>query len=792
MFKNYFKIVTRNLWKNKVYTLINIIGLAFGIAAMVWAFQNYRYSFSYNNFHKDGQDIFRVLTKAEGGDNLKGVCPMPLAVAAKNDFLNIKETVRWNAWYVNIKAGQSESFASLVHFTDASFFDVFNFPLIKGSVNLNDNSGVLLTEEAAQRFFGNEDVIGKTLMFYSDASYKKPLTVTGVLKNPPINSSLQFEIITNMNNLYQQDGKIIKNDDWSLFGDAVFLKLANPSSAQDLNKAFNKYLPLVQNQRTDIKVTSFSLQPLSRVAERVPEVENNSLYPRPQDSATYGPLVLAILVLLSACLNFANTSVAQSNNRLKEMGIRKVMGSTRWQIMLQQLFECAVIVLLAIGLSIVLNNFWLPAFNAMFVFVDVKANYLGDYTLLGFLAFTLVAVTLIAGAYPSFYVSRFNPANIFRGSVKFGRNNLFSRVLLGFQIVISFITVIAGAAFSRNSDFQRSYDYGYDKANIIGINIQDPSAYIPVRDELNKISGIEAISGTTDHIGFGYRNIVLEAKGEKKETDYFDVGENYPDVMKLKLVAGRTFNKTGEGDYNKSILINEKLAFEFGWKPAEAIGQQIRKNDTSAYTVVGVLKDFTQQSLFTPMQPVAMCLADPLKNTQVIIRARPGSVNQVYDQVKEAWEKLYPAKPFIGYYQDHVAAESSHVNESVSKIFFWFAVISILLAATGMFALISLTIMKRMREIAIRKVVGASGSQIFKLVLKGYSWIFLLASCLGCWAGYALAKLLLNMIFSINAGVNISSITISFICVLVILGVTIGSKVWYAFRMKATEVLKMN
>ncbi len=216
----------------------------------------------------------------------------------------------------------------------------------------------------------------------------------------------------------------------------------------------------------DVKLTSFIMEPLSQVANHSREMENNALYPRPEDSAAYGPLILAILILLSACLNFANTSVAQSNRRLKEIGVRKVMGSSYRQIMFQQLLECACIVLLAIGLSVVINNFWLPAFNAMFTFVDVTAHYFTDYTLLAFLAIILVGVTLLAGAYPAFYISRFNATKIFRGSVKFGGSNLFSRVLLGLQIVISFITVIAGVAFSRNSEFQRTYDFGYDKENI--------------------------------------------------------------------------------------------------------------------------------------------------------------------------------------------------------------------------------------------------------------------------------------------------------------------------------------
>jgi ABC-type antimicrobial peptide transport system permease subunit len=774
-----------------LYTLVNIIGLGVGIASIIWGFQNLRYGLSYDDFHKDSKNIFRVLTKVAGSDNLKGICPASLASVAKNDFPVVKEIVRWEGRGLNVKTAQSEPFESEAHFTDPAFFDLFNFPLVRGAVNLNDRSTVVITEKAAKKFFGDSDPIGKTLIFYSDETFKKPLTVTGILKDPPFNSSLRFEMITNTDNQLKPDGSVLKNNDWAWFSDAVFIKLSNPAEAASLNNSFKKYLPLQQSARQDIKLVSFTLQPLSQVANRT-LISSNALGGRPPDSATYSPLILAILILLSACLNFANTSVAQSNRRLKEMGVRKVIGSSIRQIMMQQLLECAFIVLLAIGLSVVINNFWLPAFNAMFDNVHVTAPYLHDYTLLGFLGAILVSVTLLAGAYPAFYISRFNAANIFRGSIKFGGRNLFSRILLGLQVAISFITVIAGVAFSRNSEFQRTYDYGYEKANVIGVDLQNESAYTAVRNELSKIPGIDKMAGTKNNIGFSYRRMALEGDGQKSESIYIEAGDNYVDVMKLKLVAGRNFSTAGKADYGKSMLINEKLAFQFGWKPAEAIGKQIRKGDTTVCTVIGVLKDFEQNTLFDPIQPVAMGLAKPENYSQIIIRAKQGSLSSVYTQTKAAWAMLYPTKPFRGYYQDLVAAQASSVNESIAIILSWFAIISMLMAATGMFALVSLTILKRIKEIAIRKVVGANGRQIFRLLLKGYIWILLFSAGIGCYVGYFLSKMLMDMIFRINSGVSISSLTVSFICVLLISTITIGSRVWVVLRTKATDVLKAN
>jgi putative ABC transport system permease protein len=789
MIKNYFKIILRNLWRNKLYTGINIIGLSLGIAALVWGVQTYRYSFNFDAFHKNKDQVFRVLTKMQGNDMLKGICPLPLGNFAKQDFSGIRQTVRWDNRGLDIKADQNEPFASSAHFTDPAFFELFNFPLVKGTVDLNDKSTVVITETAAKKYFGNIDPLGKTLLFYSAEPFRKPLTVTGVLKDPPFNSSLQFELITNIDNNRKADGTEIKNDDWGWFANAVFLKLSNPADAARLEKGFSKYIPLQQEARKDLKLTGFKMESVADLAMQSNMLESNGLVERPGDAAAYGPLVLALLVLLSACLNFANTSVAQSNRRLKEMGIRKVMGSSRRQIILQQLVECLLIVLIAIAFSILINKWWLPAFNGMFNFVNVTATYLTDYKLLIILAIILLGVTLIAGGYPAFYISRFNASNIFRGSVKFGGRNLFSRILLGLQIAIAFITVITGLAFSRNASFQKNYDYGYEKDNVIGFFVQSANDYHALRNEINKIPGIEMMAGTKQHIGFWQRTASLESAGEKKESQYLEVGENYINTLQLKLVAGRDFHAEGKGDIERSMLINQKLAFQFGWKDEEAIGKQLRI-DTSLCTVVGVLKDFTPGNLFEPIQPFAMRMVDPSKYAQLIIRTKPSELTRVYDQARATWAKLFPLKPFRGYYQSETAAESLRTNSSIATIFFWFAIISVLLTATGLFALISLTVLKKTREIAIRKVVGANATHIYQLILKGYVLIFLLAAGLGCYAGYTLSKILMDLVFRIHAGVNISTLGVSFACVLLIAAATVGSRVWVALRTKTTDVLK--
>lgn len=790
MFANYCRILFRNLRRNWLYAFINILGLGIGVAAMIWGIQVYRFNTSYDSFHRNRESVFRVLITVAGGQGLKGPCPTPVGEAAVRDYPVVQEAVHWQGRPMAVLAAGREPFATSVNFTDAAFFDLFTFPLLRGEARLLDPSTVLITETGAKKFFGASDPLGKTLVLYSDQPYRRPLTVTGIIKDPPVNSSFQFETLTSTDNYLTFEGLPVRKEDWSMMSDALFIRLADPGQAPLLAKAFNRYLPVQQAARQDIKVTSFTLKPLSWTAAQSGVIDVNAMLERPSDAGVYAPLTLGILVLLSACLNFANTTVALSRRRLKEIGIRKVMGSSLRQIIAQQLLECALIVLPAIGLAMLLDRLWLPVYNGMIIHTDVKAAYLQDHTLLMVISVLFVAVIFLSGAYPAFYISRFNATSIFRGMVRFGGSNLFSRLLLGLQIVITFITLIMSVAFARNAAFQRDYDFGYRRDNIMGVLLPQGTDGRTLRDELSRLPGIDRLESARDQIGFSYRSWPLGIPGRMLDCTYLEVGTGYPDLVGLQLVAGSLPRGVTSSPVQQYMLVNEKFCFAMGWKVADAVGKVIRKDDKTSCIIVGVLKDFMQNSFNTPIQPLAMCMITPEQASQVVIRARPGHLGEVYDQVRAIWVRLYPATPFNGYFQDDVSAMALRLNGIITRILSGFALISIFIAATGMFALVSLTVLKRLREIAIRRVVGARGMHIFWLVGAGYWRVFLISSVIGCAMGYLLSRQLMDMIFRINAGVRIDSMLLSFGAILILSGVTVGLRVWYLSRVRTTDVLK--
>ena len=318
------------MWRHKGYTLINIFGMAIGIAAMVWGFQTYRFSLSFDDFHKDRDHVYRALTFQEGANGARGIFPQAAVKQAQSEFAGIAEAVRFDSRGLNVKYDKSEPFAEQAHFTDPAFFDLFNFPMLSGSNSIADKNSVLITETIAKKYFGKQDPIGKSLTFYSGENYAMPLTVTGVLKDIPVNSTMRFGFITNFENYLKGDGSKILPDDWSWMLDAAFFKIPRASDIPLIAKSFNKYLPVQNKARMDWKASGFKFISLRENAV-IGDIPANGLWQRPDDSATYGPFVLAILIFLSACLNFSNTTVSQANRRLKEIGMRKVMGSSHRQ-----------------------------------------------------------------------------------------------------------------------------------------------------------------------------------------------------------------------------------------------------------------------------------------------------------------------------------------------------------------------------------------------------------------------------------------------------------------------------
>lgn len=786
MLQNYFKIALRNLRRNKIYVLINVLGLGLALASGIIAYLNWKFNDDFDNQHRQKDQLFRVEVFKSSNDQLYGVSPLPLGDAALNDISGIQESIRLNIGHGVIKSGD-DVYNERLYYADKNFLEVFDFEILNGDAkSLLDKSKVLITEEMAVKYFGDEDPIGESLIINPGKEDEKSLAVGAVLKNIPLNSSIRFNFLTNFGNQYYQ-GRPLDQTDWRHFTHVHFLKLQNPSEAPQIAKNLNRYVSIQNKAREDWQIKSFFLEPITTIAANSHSVRWNYLTRNYPSAAVWGPIVMAIMLLLTSCLNFTNTTISLSNQRLKEMGVRKVMGGTQKQLIAQLLSESFVICMMALVAGIAFVEFFLPPYNEMWPYLHLEANYFENLPLVMFMGATLLITVILGGAYPAFYISSFNPTNIFRGSVKFSGNNLFSRILLGIQIAISLSAVIVGVAFAQNASFQETADLGYDNDDILIVPTYEKGTFEGFRNVVDNNPKVIASSGTRHHFEADVAITNYEIQGEEHECRFYGIGQNYFEVMDMELVEGRFLDHNRKLDYENALLINETFAKRH--QLDKPVGQKITI-DSVEHTIVGVAKDFLYEGFFNPIEPTVLKLVKPDRFIFCVIEAKPDDLIALNNELKTKWTSLFPFTPYEGFFQLEQMGMDVRVNKNITIITLFLAVVTILLSSAGLFALVSLNIMKRLKEIAIRKVVGASTGHIAYLINKNYIWIFLIAAVIGSVGGAFEAELVMGSIFATHADVGIGVLIIGCLAVFLIAALTVGHKIYKVTKTNPSDILK--
>ncbi|MCO6491381.1 MAG: ABC transporter permease [Phaeodactylibacter sp.] len=788
MLHNYFKIALRNIWKNKLYFGINVMGLGIALACSVIAYLNYAFDQSFDAFHQKRDRICRVNMIRQSNGVEYGLAPLPLGPAAAQDIPGIRSCVRVEYQQAAVKRGETVLSES-IQYTDSGFFQLFGFSLRAGSYEaLSDRNKVLISEPVAKRYFGEENPIGKELVLHPGEPFQQILVVGAVLEERPMNSGIDYDLITHFDNL-QVNGQKQAPDDWSFLTALTFFELEGTRPPAAIAGELNdKYLGL-HNQHIDrLKASSYVLEPFADSAHRAArgEVRGNYLRQSLPVSAVWGPILLAVLLLLTACLNFTNTAISAAGRRLREMGIRKVMGGTRQQLIGQLLGENFLVSLLALLVGLGLVEVLLPPYNRMWPYLYLEANYLSDGPLLAFLAFILVVTALLGGAYPAFYISGFRPSAILRGKLRFGGSNLFTRILMGVQVMIALMAVLTGLSFARNAAFQENMDRGYNRHGLLGCRLDNAAEFNRLEQALQRNPKVEKMAGAANHLGYSLRGKDLEARGEKYDILYMGVGKDYLEMMDIKMAEGRSFREELESD-NRAMLVNERLVLEFGWE--QPIGQQVVM-DSATYTVVGIVRDFVQQSAFNPVAPLALTRVEPEDYQFLMVRARAENLLALEKELRAEWARLFPLKAYRGFFQDEILAEEVVVSNNIKWMLLFQALVTILLSMTGLFAMVSLNVLKRLKEIAIRRIVGAQARHIAYLINKNYLWIFAVAAILGTVGGAFLSWKLMDSIFAIHAGLHSGLMAGAALGVVLLTVGTISLKVWGVLRVNPAEILR--
>ncbi|WP_424962530.1 FtsX-like permease family protein [Ekhidna sp.] len=789
MLKNFFKITFRNFRKNKSYVFINMLGLGLSLACCIVGYLNWKFAAEYDQNHANHERIYKLqIYKDVQNQNVPyGITPLPLGAVIEDKVTGITHTSRYIETGLVLKK-ELKVFNQGIAFAEDDFLDMFSFPLKYGNESaFFDRSKIILSNYTSNTYFGEDvDPTGEIITIIAEDGRQFPMTVGGVFEQIPQNSSVRFSALTHFDNYLKI--REVENADWRQFVAATFV-MTDGRFPQNLMDDINANYVEVQNKaRDDFKIGSYYAVQLTNLGSIAESIRANWLSEPPPPPAVVVPMIMAFLMLLIACFNFTNTSIAISSKRLKEIGIRKVMGSGRKQLIFQFMGENLILSFLSLLIALGFAYFLVPAYSAIWDFITLELNLVSDSEIYIFLVGLLVLTSVIAGGYPSLYISAYQPVNILRGSLSLGGTNWFSKTLLGLQYMLTIIALISALAFTNNAAYQNNLDIGFEKENILGVRVENQSEYDRFFNMVSQMPEIEKLTGTTHHIGWWTYGRTLRAGEQEVESDMMNFSLDYQDIMGLTIKDGRYFNKDlYEFERENSIIMNEALVREFGWD--DPIGKIVQIDDSTRLSVVGVLEDFYMYGFFDPVEPCAFRLANKEEMNFVVIKSEVNPT-ELRDKMESKWYEVAPNTPFNASFMNEELAGTDYVNTNISKMFKFLGALALILSSIGLYTLVSLNIIKRVKEIGVRKVLGASVNQIMVLMNKQFFWLLLIFAMVGSVLSYLAIDALMASIFAVYQAISVFTVLAPFILLMFIAVFIASSRIFRTAIKNPVESLR--
>lgn len=730
MLRNYFKIALRHLQKNKLYAVVNIFGLAIGIASCLLIGLYIWHELSFDRFHKNADRIVRVTWQYNFGNAENNVATTGTKVGPdfQRHFPEVEAYVRLLK-YPRVVRYENEMFDEKAFlYADSAFFSVFSFPLLKGDPKtaLAGPDKVVLTASAAKKYFGNEDPVGKTV----NVGGKKDFLVTGVADDAPAASQIKFDFVATFSSL-----GAAKEEKWNEANYLTYLLLQNEKSVPALQKKIDAYIKTVgkeQLQMTGNQFMAYHLEPLARVHLHSDldgfEPNNNILY-------IYIMAIVALLILLIACVNYTNLSTAQSARRSAEISMRKVMGAGRGQVFRQFIIESFLLTLLAVVLALMLSALLLSSFNRL-AGTAFGNDILFRPATLVVLLLAAVVIAFAAGAYPALVLSGARLISTLKGGFAFTGSATLRKSLIVFQFVISIFLIIATIVILQQLSFIRNKDLGYNKEQVVVLPVDGKTAehYDELKKALAASPGVLSVGGAYEaptHIGWG--DGITTKDGKTITVNALPVDEDFVKTLGLKIIAGSAYSQTdvlqfdtanGGNNIRYSFMVNEAALKQLGWTPEEAIGKTITKGNDGI--IKAVVKDFHFRSMHEPINPLLIFYDKRLAGS-FFVKLSGGNVSATLQALEKTWKERINHRPFEYHFLDEEYAELYKAEQRTAGVFTGFSSLAILLACLGLFALTAFTMVQRTKEIGIRKVLGATLADILALVSKDFLLLVLFA-----------------------------------------------------------------
>jgi len=747
MLRNYLKIAFRNIVRHKAFAAINIAGLSIGMACSIFILLWVQNELSYDRFHKNAATIYRV---SAGGERNSG----PMVPELKEKIPAIKNYVRFSQPTTTYFATGAKKFEEkAVFYADSTLLQVFSFPLINGNAEtaLMRPDAVLITEDMAKKYFGNENAIGKILK----RDNKDNVVVTGVLRNIPANSHLQFDFIMPMSAIAHSDWRL-RNNVWVSYDFYDYIQLdENIRTTPAALAGVARQISAIFAGHAKENPPSMSLEPLA-------DIHLHLGYP--SDLPGQGNIqyvntlfLVALFILAVACINFMNLATARSARRAKEVGLRKVVGAGRVQLIGQFLGESLFISFIALLIAVCLIYLLLPVFNSL------AGKQLSIQLLDGKLIALLVGIALftgvVSGSYPALFLSGFKPVKVLKGDVKtMGGNLYFRNGLVVVQFVVSIVLLASTAIVYRQLNFIRNRDLGFNKSNLLYMpmtgDMGDKQQALKAELERNPLTvNFTSITDPISNLSSNTPGVEWEGKTQADNNIWFSktwVTDRFFEVLKMKMASGRALSTTGFAD-SGNFVINEKAAKAMRMTAASAIGRPLKFNGEKGI-IVGVVKDFNYKPAQTAIEP--MILAYNRWNVgMVLVRTEPGKTEATIQALKKISMQLNPAFPFSYGFVDQDISNLYKGEQQMGDLFNVFAIIAILISCMGLYGLSAFLAEQRTREIGVRKVLGASVFNVVYLLSTGFTKLILIAIVIAIpIAWFAMNKWLSGFAYRVDVG----------------------------------------
>ncbi|MEZ4972427.1 MAG: ABC transporter permease [Cyclobacteriaceae bacterium] len=737
MLKNYFLLGFRTLVKRKLYSFINIAGLSLALGCCLVCFAFVSFFYKADQFHEKVGRLFTVqeVSIAEGREVLNGRSPLPLADHLL-DLSQVESVVR-----VSKKPGlitvEDETFEEVFTFAEKDFFSLFTFPLKAGSDReWGDPSQVILDHSSAIKYFDDRNPVGQSVTVrFTDADGREQIqafTVAGVAEEFPRNASFRFKVLLPFEFMNRLG---VSFEDWTASCDATMVLLHSPTDASQVEAAIQSHVKTYNVYHPDFPLERLHFEPLTSASLNSYKVSDDVFAGAPKFVFVI-LIVISFFLIIMACFNYMNIAIAMASFRVKEIGVRKVMGSARSQLIKQFITENLILCVLALATGLILaETVFVPSFSSYFglsLWLDYGNAWLW-ITCIG-----LIVLAALGGAgYPAFYISSFKPVEVLKDKLKISGKGFFRRSLLTFQFFLSYVSITTAIAFILNTKFQRAKDWGYDQQNKLIVNVDQSADQAALINTMKQHPSILETSGSVESFGMESKKVIVKIEGELSTVDLVRVGTTFPKMMGFTFVEGQSFDKESESKNAHSVLVNESFVSTSAM--TDPIGNVLYIDDHE-FTVAGVMRDFHFEPFTELIKPLVVAYAPDSLYRHVAFQYASGDKETAELQLKKAWKEISPEKPLLMYEQASVFDNDFRSYDTATNVMKSAALITVLIGVFGLFGLSSLTLSGKMKELAVRKVMGSNDKQLGWILNKEIIWLLSIACGLGMPLSYFFLK----------------------------------------------------